>query len=100
MAIVGSCEELVYRGFLIWFLAPATGLVVAVLLSAAAFGFAHGYRGASGIVRTAGIGVAFGTAPAVTHSLWWLVVAHVIVNLFAVPLPRRLQHGVATQVAS
>jgi uncharacterized protein len=83
LAIVGSIfEELLYRGFLIWLLTPLAGLWGAVLLSSALFGLGHAYQGWSGIRRTALIGVAFGAAYALTNSLWWLMAAHVMANIY------------------
>jgi membrane protease YdiL (CAAX protease family) len=82
MAVVGSTtEELLYRGFLMWTFAPLAGLWGAVLLSSAMFGLAHIYQGRFGILRTSIIGAAFGTAYALTHSLWWLIVVHIALNL-------------------
>jgi uncharacterized protein len=94
VAIVGSTfEELVYRGFLIWFFAPITGIVGAVLVSSIAFSIGHAYQGRIGVIRTAVVGVAFGVAYTLTQSLWWLMLAHTTMNLFAVPLQRRLQRA-------
>jgi hypothetical protein len=38
------------------------------------------------------IGIAFGVAFALTHSLWWLLIAHTSANLSGVLLARRLLH--------
>lgn len=90
-AIAGStCEELLYRGFLIGTLAPLIGSASAVLLSSALFGLGHVYQGRFGVLRTTVIGVALGTAFALTDSLWWLIIAHCIVNLSGVLLARRM----------
>lgn len=98
VAVLGSvAEELLYRGFLIWFFAPVVALFGAVLLSSAAFSLGHAYLGRDGMVRTAAIGIVFGLAYVLTRSLWWLMLAHVTVNLFGVPLQRRLQRDVAPQ---
>jgi uncharacterized protein len=83
-------EELLFRAFLIWFIAPFAGLWGAVLLSSTIFGLGHAYQGWFGILRTAFIGLAFATGYALTHSLWWLILAHVMVNLFGDLFARRL----------
>jgi uncharacterized protein len=83
-------EELLFRGFLIWFIAPFAGLWGAVLLSSAVFGIVHAYQGWFGILRTAFIGLAFAIGYALTHSLWWLILAHVMVNLFGALFARRV----------
>ena len=90
-AIAGSaCEELLYRGFLIGTLAPLLGSASSVSLSAALFGLGHVYQGWLGILRTTVIGVALGTAFALTGSLWWLIIAHSVANLSGVVLARRM----------
>jgi membrane protease YdiL (CAAX protease family) len=45
-AVAGStCEELLYRGFLIGTLTPLMGTAGAVLVSSASFGLGHAYQG-------------------------------------------------------
>jgi uncharacterized protein len=90
-AIIGStCEELLYRGYLITVLTLPLGLPGAVLASSALFGIAHVYQGAIGVVRTMIIGLGFGVGFALTHSLWWLLVAHASANLSGLFLARRI----------
>ena len=82
MAVTASpFEELLCRGFLMWFFAPFAGLWCAAALSSLLFGIGHAYQGWRGILRTTLIGLAFATAYALTHSLWWLMVAHIAFNL-------------------
>jgi membrane protease YdiL (CAAX protease family) len=91
MALVASpFEELLFRGFLIWFFASLVGLWGAVLLSSALFGLAHAYQGWRGILRTGLIGLGFGAAYALTQSLWWLMVAHIVLNLYGGLLAAKL----------
>jgi membrane protease YdiL (CAAX protease family) len=102
-AIIGSaCEELLYRGYLITVLTLPLGLPGAVLGSSALFGLGHLYQGAVGVVRTMIIGLAFGVGFALTHSLWWLLVAHASANLSGLFLARRIAaatdpHGQGSQ---
>ncbi|MGN6515726.1 MAG: CPBP family intramembrane glutamic endopeptidase [Rhizomicrobium sp.] len=77
----GIWEELVYRGFLIWFLVPLTGIAGAVAISAAIFGLGHIYQGVRGLVQTACVGLVFGTLYILTASLWWLMVLHAVVDM-------------------
>jgi membrane protease YdiL (CAAX protease family) len=77
----GVWEELLYRGFLIWYLTPRAGTVAAVILSSAIFGLGHVYQGWRGVVNTAFVGLAFATLFALTHSLWWLMAAHAIIDV-------------------
>ena len=74
-------EELLCRGFLMWFFAPFAGLWGAAALSSILFGIGHAYQGWHGILRTTLIGLGFATAYALTHSLWWLMFAHIGFNL-------------------
>jgi CAAX protease family protein len=100
-AVAGStCEELLYRGFLIGTLTPLMGTAGAVLMSSALFGLGHAYQGRLGILRTTVIGLGLGIAFALTSSLWWLIIAHSVVNLSGVLLARRMlaesPEGIAT----
>ncbi len=100
MAIIGSsCEELVYRGFLFWFFSPIAGLWGAVLISSIVFGFAHAYLGWRGMVRTGGVGVVLGVAYALSGSLWWLMLAHILLNLNSWAIHWRSQRDVVAQPA-
>jgi membrane protease YdiL (CAAX protease family) len=91
MVLVASpFEELLFRGFLIWFFANFAGLWGAVLLTSLLFGLGHAYQGWRGILRTGLIGLGFGIAYALTQSLWWLMVAHIVLNLYAGLLAAKL----------
>ncbi|MGH9529626.1 MAG: CPBP family intramembrane glutamic endopeptidase [Terriglobales bacterium] len=82
VAVIGSVwEELLFRGFLIWFFSPVVGLVGAVACSAIIFGLAHTYQGWRNIVGTALAGVVFAIGYVATRSLWWLIVAHAIMDI-------------------
>lgn len=77
----GFWEELVYRGFLIWFLVPLTGVAGAVVISALIFGLAHLYQGARGFVTSAVLGLIFAALYLLTASLWWLMVVHAVMDI-------------------
>jgi uncharacterized protein len=90
VGLAGSTfEELLYRGYLMWLLTPFAGLWWAVALSSLLFGLGHAYQGWFGILRSGLIGLGFGIGFALTHSLWWLIVAHVMVNVFGGLFARR-----------
>jgi len=76
----GFCEELLFRGFLIWVLQPLVGLWLAALLSALLFGAAHAYQGLAGIVRTGLLGLVFTAIVLMTRSLWPAIVLHAVVD--------------------
>ena len=79
----GVWEELFYRGFLMWFFAPVTGVAGAVAATAVLFGVGHLYQGWKGVLRTTAVGLLFGAGYALTGSLWWLMLLHAAVDIFA-----------------
>ena len=65
-ATAGFCEEIIFRGYLQRQFATITNSVLAgVLLSAAAFGAAHGYEGVARMVLIGIYGLMFGLLA------WW-----------------------------
>lgn len=84
--VIGFAWEVLYRGFLLWWLAPLVGVAGAVVLSGVSYGLAHGWKdnrkGLGSIVSA----LLFATAYALTGSLWWLILIHTalpIIVLFA-----------------
>lgn len=81
-------EEIVFRGFLVSYVASLTGsttvgLTLAVALPSLVFAFCHAYQGAHAMVKIA-IGAAiFGAIFVVTGSLWIPIVLHFLVDLVA-----------------
>jgi len=80
--MAGIWEELLYRGFLIWFLAPYATLWGAVALSTAVFALGHVYQGWRGIPRAGLLGLLFAVGYVVTRSLWWLMALHALVDVY------------------
>ncbi|MGH6890275.1 MAG: CPBP family intramembrane glutamic endopeptidase [Rhizomicrobium sp.] len=82
VALIGSVwEELLFRGFLIWFFSAIVGLAGAIVCSVIVFGLAHAYQGWRNILRTALMGAVFAVGYVATRSLWWVIVAHAIMNI-------------------
>jgi uncharacterized protein len=77
----GFCEEFLFRGYLIWALAPWLGWWGAAALSLVIFAFGHAYQGWSGIVRTGIVGVIFTLTVAILDSLWPAIVLHFLLDL-------------------
>ncbi len=77
----GIVEEIVYRGFLFWYLTQFMPLYLAVLASAVIFGFAHSYQGANGAFRCGLVGLGFGAFYALTGSIWLPIVAHAFMDV-------------------
>jgi membrane protease YdiL (CAAX protease family) len=77
----GVCEELLFRGFVPWYLAPWTGATLAVVLASLAFGLGHVYLGPSLIVLAAG-------------SLWPAIALHAAMDIVSGDLgSRALAHA-------
>ena len=48
----GICEEILYRGFLLWYFDAFLPRAIAIIVATVIFGVAHVYQGAGGIIRT------------------------------------------------
>ena len=80
----GICEELIFRGFLITQLHRATGtLLLAVILSAGAFGVLHAYQRPAGAARAAALGVLLALPFLYTASLLPSMLAHAGIDIIA-----------------
>lgn len=80
----GICEEFLYRGFLLaevsgWFHSVFWGVVV----SSAAFGLAHIYQGANGMVRAALLGAMLAYPAVRLGSLYPSMTAHFLIDAAA-----------------
>lgn len=93
----GIWEELLYRGFLIWFFAPWLGPIGSAALATLIFGLGHAYQGWRGILRTAALGAVFAAAYIVTGSLWWLIATHALVDIFGGLVTARVRRLAARQ---
>ncbi len=76
----GTCEELIARGFLIWFVGAWTGPWIALVVSSVLFGLGHAYQGRKGIVQTGVVGLAMGLVYLGTHSLLPGMVLHALID--------------------
>jgi membrane protease YdiL (CAAX protease family) len=79
--VTGICEELLYRGFLIWYFRSWTNIGIAILLPAFVFGIAHGYQGSGGIRKTMLWGTILGTLYLISGSLVGPILLHAVLNL-------------------
>jgi uncharacterized protein len=93
----GICEELLYRGFGLAALRWAhsdLGIPALVAITGAAFGLAHLYQGATGVVVTGALGAYFAWMTIATGTLVHVMVLHALLDarilalpIDAVPLP-------------
>lgn len=80
----GICEEIIYRGFLVPYLAVgplAMGPVPAILVAAVIFGMAHGYQGWVGMIATGVIALVMTVLFLLSGSLWLPMVVHTLLDL-------------------
>lgn len=99
----GVSEELLFRGFLLYYLArylPDLNGWPAILIASAAFGFAHLFQGWRGMLATGALGAIFGLLYAVTGSLFAPVVLHAAIDLriLIVATPKRV-HALGLRAA-
>lgn len=71
----GVCEELLYRGYLTWLLAPWLGVPAAMFVVVIAFGLGHSYQGRRGAIRAT---LAGAVMAGVVLATGWLVPAMII----------------------
>jgi membrane protease YdiL (CAAX protease family) len=77
----GICEELLFRGFLIWVLQPWLGAWGAGLLGAVGFGLAHTYQGRGGAIRAGIAGLLMTVVYLVCRSLIPGMVLHALIDM-------------------
>jgi membrane protease YdiL (CAAX protease family) len=86
----GICEEIVYRGFLIAYLAVFMSVWFAAVLGGIGFGLAHAYQGTSGILKTGATGTVNGLLYVATGSLVWPMLLHSALDLHGGAVGRRV----------
>jgi membrane protease YdiL (CAAX protease family) len=77
----GIVEEILYRGFVLWYLLQVMPVWAAIAVSAVAFGLGHSYQGAAGVARVTLVGIAFGIFYVVTGSIWLPMLAHAVLDI-------------------
>jgi len=78
----GICEELLYRGFLVWALQPWVGLGWAAAVSVIAFGAAHAYQGKD-VVRPTLAGLVPQGIALLTQSIPPGILVHAILDVMS-----------------
>ncbi len=82
----GVGEEIVYRGFMINYLAAMLGTegssaAVVLLLPAVSFGLAHVYQGGRAVLKIIAMAVLFGFFFLRTNTLWPLMLLHAAIDI-------------------
>jgi membrane protease YdiL (CAAX protease family) len=81
--VAGICEEIIYRGFLLWFFTNYMPLIPAIILANLPFALAH--LTTTGLRNTIGtfiLGLIFTAAFLLTGSLWLSILLHILMDLF------------------
>lgn len=84
----GTCEEVVYRGFLMAYFG-GLGLIPAILLSTLVFGLSHLYMGRDGALRATLVGLVVAGLYWLTGSLWASMLLHATADLTSGIMARR-----------
>jgi membrane protease YdiL (CAAX protease family) len=79
----GVCEELLYRGYLLWYLGHWLAPVPAIAVAAVVFGFGHAYQGVRGVAVTSLVGLFMCAVYLLTGSLVACMVIHALMDLHA-----------------
>jgi len=76
----GICEELLFRGYLIWYLTLYVGLPAAGVLSGVVFGLGHFYQGPRQAVKIIFLGFVFVLFYVGTATLWIPMALHALLD--------------------
>src|SRR5690349_11888738 len=79
----GLCEELLFRGFMIWYLQHFMGLIPAAIVSSVLFGFGHLYQGLKGVLQTGLVGAFMATIYLLSGSLVLPMLIHALMDIYA-----------------
>ena len=79
----GICEELLFRGFLLYQLTAWMPTTAAVAVSSLLFGLCHCYQGVVGIVKTGLLGVVFCLCYITTDSLLAPILLHILIDVYS-----------------
>ncbi|WP_339862650.1 type II CAAX endopeptidase family protein [Paremcibacter congregatus] len=78
----GICEEIIFRGYLLNFMANYMPIYVAALLSSLAFGLCHAYQGSIHILRTAIVGLIMAGVYIMADSLIVTIILHAGMDIY------------------
>ncbi len=92
----GISEELVFRGFLLYYIAanlPGLGILQRVALASILFGVCHFYQGWQGVLGTTILGAVLAGIYVATGSLLLPIILHALIDLriLLIVTPKRLQ---------
>ncbi len=77
----GITEELIYRGFFVWYFSHYIGLLGAAIVCVVAFTFAHAYQGRAQLPGLALVSAFMVAIYLVSGSIWLPILAHAAVDI-------------------
>ena len=77
----GIAEELVWRGFFIWYLSQFMPVWAAAVVSTVGFGVAHAYQGWQNVPKILLVGAVFALLFLMSGSLWLPMLFHAVVDI-------------------
>ena len=77
----GTAEEILYRGYLIWYFGALLGFWPGVVAAVVAFAAGHAYQGAGGVLKTGVVGAMLAGLYLLGGSLLWPMLVHVAIDL-------------------
>ncbi|MED3561645.1 type II CAAX endopeptidase family protein [Bacillus xiapuensis] len=92
----GICEEIIYRGFVIYFISSlpfSISIMPTLVISSIIFGFGHIYQGWKGFVLTTLIGFVLARAYSITGSLLFPIILHIIIDLRSFLSSKKIPKG-------
>lgn len=89
----GICEEVLFRGFVLWVLSHFMPWWAAGLAQAVLFGLGHAYQGPRGVVLTGVVGLFLMGVVWISGSLWAAIVIHALMDLHAGDMAWRVSEG-------
>ncbi|MCI0507869.1 MAG: CPBP family intramembrane metalloprotease [Gammaproteobacteria bacterium] len=92
-ATAGITEEILFRGYLIWYLSQFGNVVFAVILSSLIFAVAHAYQGAKAIAVIFPVGLLFAFLYVYSGSLLAPMMLHAAINSYAGIYGRKVYGG-------
>lgn len=93
----GVCEEVLFRGFVLWYFAVWTHPILALVISSVLFGFGHIYLGLAHVPRTALVGMILGVLVLATGSLYPAIIIHAALDLNSEEIGFRAQRAVSAR---
>ena len=77
----GIVEEVLWRGFLIWYLSQFMPVWGAAIVSTIGFGLAHAYQGLSHLPQITVVGAVFAALYMMSGSIWLPIILHAAVDI-------------------